>query len=372
MPTKTISAEKLYYKSFKPYRAMVEGLFPRGLTVLAGTSKIGKSWMMLDLAISVASGTPFLGRKVMQSGVLYYCLEDTEYRIQDRMYDLADDPPPSLYFSIKSEKLGSGFIKDIKEILRNHSEIELIIIDTLQKVRKSDDGSGSGSYGKDYEDISKLKELADLNDKVVVVVHHLRKQDDKFDPFNEISGSTGISGASDTNMVLKKPEGSKTAELYIRGRDIEEKKLILEFKHPRWHIIEELGAKELAEESIPVALYRIANLVRDVGSWSGSASELLEVIEDESVAPNKLMQKITRYYYDVFHPMGVSYEQKKEAKMRRITLIYNPAEDTTLQDGSGDDDSDDSDGSVGHPMCIVSSQASQPSLSRKAEVNTCV
>ena len=146
MPTKTISAEKLYYKSFKPYRAMVEGLLPRGLTVLAGTSKIGKSWMMLDLAISVASGTPFLGRKVMQSGVLYYCLEDTEYRIQDRMYDLADDPPPNLYFSIKSEKLGSGFIKDIKEILRNHSEIELIIIDTLQKVRKSDDGSvGSAS-----------------------------------------------------------------------------------------------------------------------------------------------------------------------------------------------------------------------------------
>ena len=315
MQTKTISAEKLYYKSFKPYRAMVEGLLPRGLTVLAGTSKIGKSWMMLDLALSVASGTPFLGRKVMQAGVLYYCLEDTEYRIQDRMYDLADDPPPNLYFSIKSEKLGSGFIKDIKEILRNHSEIELIIIDTLQKVRKSDDAK----------------------------------------PFNEISGSTGISGASDTNMVLKKPEGSKTAELYIRGRDIEEKKLILEFKHPRWHIIEELGAKELAEESIPVALYRIANLVRDVGSWSGSASELLEVIEDESVAPNKLMQKITRYYYDVFHPMGISYEQKKEAKMRRITLTYNPAEDTTLQDGSGDDDSDGNDGSMGHPTCIVPS-----------------
>lgn len=63
MPLKAISAEKLYYKPFKPSHSLVEGIISRGLTVLAGTSKIGKSWMMLDLAISVASGSSFLGRK---------------------------------------------------------------------------------------------------------------------------------------------------------------------------------------------------------------------------------------------------------------------------------------------------------------------
>jgi len=369
MPLKPISADKLYYKPFKPCHALVEGIIPRGLTVLAGTSKIGKSWMMLDLAISIASGTPFLGRPVKQAGVLYLCLEDTERRIQNRMYELVDEAPPGLYFSICSDRLGAGFTRDVVNMLKGHSDIELIIVDTLQKVRQSDDGSGSGTYSKDYEEIAKIKKIADVNDKSIIVVHHLRKQKDKFDPYNEISGSTAISGASDTNMVLKKPEGSLTAELYIRGRDVEEKKFILEFEHPRWKVVDEIGANELAEQSVPEVLHQIAWLVKESGRWSGTATELLSITSDSTIAPNKLMQHITRCYYDVFYPMGISYEQKKEAKMRRITLSYDPTKDRTLQVERSDDDSDDSDGPVGHPTCIVPSQSS---LSQKAVANTCV
>jgi len=188
------------------------------------------------------------------------------------------------------------------------------------------------------------------------VVHHLRKQKDKFDPYNEISGSTAISGASDTNMVLKKPEGSRTAELYIRGRDVEEKKFILEFEHPRWRVVDEIGANELAEQSVPEVLYQIAWLVKEYGRWSGCASELLNLVDDHSIAPNKLMQKITCHYYDVFHPMGISYEQKREAGLRRITFTYDPGKDTTLQDDSGDDDSDGSDDTMLHPYPMLPSE----------------
>jgi RecA-family ATPase len=222
MPINPISAEQLYFKPFKTLPSLVDGIIPKGMTVLAGSSKIGKSWMALDLAIAIASGGEFLGRPVRQAGVLYFCLEDTEHRVRDRMYKLCDESPPGLYFCTASERLGNGFTPDVVDMLRRHPDIELIIIDTLQKVRQSDDGSGSGTYSKDYEEIAKIKRIADVNDRSILVIHHLRKQPDKNDPFNEISGSVAICGASDTNIVLKKSSCSSTAEMYIRGRDVEE------------------------------------------------------------------------------------------------------------------------------------------------------
>lgn len=344
MSIKPISAESLYCKPFRPCPALVEGIISKGLTVLAGSPKIGKSWMALDLAIAVASGGEFLGRPVRQAGVFYLCLEDTLQRVRDRMYQLCDEAPPGLYFSTSSDRIGSGFTKDIIEMLREHPEIELIIVDTLQKVRQSDDGSGSGTYSKDYEELAKIKKIGDVNDRSVLVIHHLRKQRDKYDPFNEISGSTAISGASDTNMVLKKSEGSSTAELFIRGRDVEDRKLILEYSYPKWSVVQELGEAELKRESVPEVIFRIADFIRVNGTWSGSATELLDLVDDHAVAPNKLMQHITRHYYDVLFPAGISYEYKKEAKLRRITLCYDRSKDKMLQGAGSDDDSDDSDG----------------------------
>lgn len=130
MPIKPISAEQLYAKPFKTSPALIDGIIPKGMTVIGGPSKIGKSWMALDLAIAVASGGEFLGRQVRQAGVLYLCLEDTEQRIQNRMYQLCDEAPPSLYFSTSSDRIGSGFTKDVIEMIREHPDIELIIVDS--------------------------------------------------------------------------------------------------------------------------------------------------------------------------------------------------------------------------------------------------
>ena len=323
-PMRPVSAESIFYRPFEPHPMIVEDLIPAGLTVLAGTPKIGKSRMALDLAISVAEGIPFLGKSVHKAGVLYCCLEDTFVRIRNRMHELADEPPDGLYFTTTSERLGSGFTRDIVNFLRDHRDVELIIVDTLQKVRGSDDGSGSGSYSRDYEEVGKLKEIADLNRKSVVVIHHLRKMPDKDDPFNEIAGTTGITGVSDTNIVMKRTGGSMTAEMFIRGRDVEERKFMLEYAFPRWKVLDEKRSFEIEKEKIPDALYRIVEFIRQQVTWFGSASQLQEAIGDDTIPANQIAKQITRHYYEVFFPECIKFERPgRTNKVRGIRLYVD-------------------------------------------------
>lgn len=98
----------------------------------------------------------------------------------------------------------------IETFKSHHPDTKLIVIDTLQMVRNEKDCG----YGADYKELSVLKSLADKLAITILLVHHTRKCYDS-DPFNMISGSTGISGCVDGSMVLLE------AKLYCVGRDIE-------------------------------------------------------------------------------------------------------------------------------------------------------
>ena len=53
---KTIDADTLLTTPLHKTLFVVEGLIPQGLSVLSGSSKIGKSWLVLWLGIQVARG----------------------------------------------------------------------------------------------------------------------------------------------------------------------------------------------------------------------------------------------------------------------------------------------------------------------------
>lgn len=110
---------------------------------------------------------------------------------------------------------------------REKSSFKLVIIDTLQKVREAT--GANPSYSIDYRDASALKAVADRNDICLLVVHHLRKLEDK-DPFKQLSGTNGLSGAADGTIIFdrqKRQDG--TATLSATGRDIEDMELTLDF-----------------------------------------------------------------------------------------------------------------------------------------------
>ncbi len=59
---------------YPPARFIVDGLLPYGVNLICGAGKIGKSWLMLDLALKVATGEPLWGMKTEKCDVLYLCL----------------------------------------------------------------------------------------------------------------------------------------------------------------------------------------------------------------------------------------------------------------------------------------------------------
>lgn len=217
---KTVDAETLLSTPMNKTMFIVDGLIPQGVTVLSGASKIGKSWLMLWLGLQVAQGLPVWEMQTQECDVLYLCFEDTQRRIKDRLYNLTDTAPSNLHFAVMCGLIGGGLEEQITEFLKDHPKTKLIIIDTLQKVRDSKGGAGkTGMYGNDHNDISSIKRIADEYNIAIILVHHLRKLKDGDDPFNEVSGSTGIIGAADTNYILKRKRSGNTATLLVSGRD---------------------------------------------------------------------------------------------------------------------------------------------------------
>ena len=222
-----IHADELMDKQFENTGALIDGFIGRGVYLLAGSPKIGKSWLVLWLAHRVCLGEDVWEFKSRQCDVLYISLEDPERRIQSRVAEITRGETGNLWFATETELMGKGFEEQITGFLFEHPSVKFIIVDTLQKVRQL--RADQYSYAGDYEVISQMKSLADRFGITILLVHHTRKAG-AADPFSMISGTTGLSGGVDGSLVMIKDERmDNRAKLYITGRDTLDMQLELLF-----------------------------------------------------------------------------------------------------------------------------------------------
>ena len=156
----TVSMTELYQTAYKSRPPVIDGLLYSGAYILAGAPKIGKSFLVAQLAYHVSTGQRLWGYEVHQGTVLYLALEDDFQRIQSRMfmmYGVADTA--SLHFATAANKIGNGLDEQLENFIKEHPDTKLVIIDTMQKIREA--GGEAYSYASDYEIIGKLKRFAD-------------------------------------------------------------------------------------------------------------------------------------------------------------------------------------------------------------------
>ena len=319
----TISMNELYQNVYQSRPPIIDGLLYPGTYLFAGAPKVGKSFLMAQLAYHVSMGLPLWGYPVHKGTVLYLALEDDHRRLQGRLYRMFGmDGTNDLLFAIYAKQLGLGLEEQLKKFVRQHPDTKLIIIDTLQKVREV--GGDKYSYANNYEVVGKLKRLADDCGICLLLVHHTRKQqaDDKFDM---ISGTNGLLGAADGAFLLQKEKRTDgSAILDVAGRDQQEQRLYLTKDRDRlvWEL--ERTETELWIEPPDPVLEAIAALVTtDKPTWSGTATELVTAL-DVDLKPNTLTMRLNVNAGRLLNEHSIQYENSRSHAGRKITLALTP------------------------------------------------
>lgn len=319
---KIYSSEYIMNTPMKPIEYCVDGLISQGLFVLAGAPKVGKSWLALDMCLSIAKGEKVLGKETLCGHAVYLSLEDSLIRLQNRLYELTDEPSDNLNFAIMAESISNGLPEQIEYCRKRFDDLKIVVIDTLQKVRNESESS----YSSDYKELSVLKSLADKLGMAIVLVHHTRKCSDS-DPFNMISGSTGLSGCVDGSMVLiESKRGSRKAKLYCVGRDIENQEINVVFESSRWKVSDEIKNIEPDYFSFAVHDFMVTQK-----KFKGSATELAEKLSallHKEVFSNRVKKDLIQHAYELLD-YGVTFESKRSNGQRIIILNYDMKSDSS-------------------------------------------
>ena len=292
--TKLISAMDLIKKEIPPINWIVPGLLPEGLSILAGKPKSGKSLFALNLAISVSTGSSFLSNfKSNKNSVLYVPYEDNERRIKDRLSYMLDESEGNIDLSqlffpddFKFNKLDIQGFEQLKKIIDNNSSIKLIIIDTLGSAVSGSGKNLGMSYLEDYDLWSKFQKFALKGRLSFLFIHHTRKMKADY-VFDEISGTRGLTGAADVNIVLEsKPN---TSYLHTQGRDIEESKyeIKLDKNTLTWNY---MGEKE--DRFISPERMEIIDLLSNTAGNKLKAKEISEKLSKDNESVRQLLRSM--------------------------------------------------------------------------------
>ena len=315
----TVSLTELYETTYESRPPVIDGLLYSGAYLFVGAPKVGKSFLMAQLAYHVSTGQKLWDSDVNQGTVLYLALEDDYQRLQARMSRMFGvGGAANLHFAVYAKQLGAGLDEQLEKFVREHPDTRLIIIDTLQKIREA--GGDAYSYANDYEIIGRMKQFADKKGVCVLLVHHTRKQL-AGDKFEMISGTNGLLGCADGAFLLQKEKRTDlSATLDIVGRDQPDQRLHLIRDPERLIWLLDHAETELWESPPDPLLDKIAAVITaDNPEWNGSATELVCLLQVD-IQPNILTRKLNVKAGELRNEYQIDYSIKRTRNGSAICL----------------------------------------------------
>lgn len=252
----------LLHKDFPPVRWVVNGLISSGLTLLGGAPKLGKSYVVLDVSLGVATGGVALSTLHCEQGaVLLLALDnDTQRRVKTRTLHLYGGVAPEHAPPIEVHTewpVGAEALAACQEWVADTENPAMIVIDTLVKVEPFFDGNGvQNSYAASSEALSRWAKFGVESNVAVLAVHHDRKRGtgkdhDDADWLDRFTGSRGITASAQTLMLLDAVRGADEGLLRVAGRDIETNDLQMTRTWRTWAVVDRVPDAEKVEVPQP-------------------------------------------------------------------------------------------------------------------------
>ena len=232
-------ADDLMADTIPPPRPIVEGLLHEGMLLFGGKVKRGKSWLMLDLALSVATGSPVWGHFAVPEPqpVLFIALEDGRGRIQQRLNDIRPGARANgnLHFLYNLPLLNNGGLEKLQGYIES-DRYRLIVIDVLARIEPAARRGSENTYLDIYNMFAPLQDMHRQHPLCLAMITHLRKTQAD-DIFDTLHGSVAYQGVQDALWVMERPPQDSVAVLHTRPNDGDEQVLHVSFVDGRWEFL---------------------------------------------------------------------------------------------------------------------------------------
>lgn len=190
---------------------LVEGLWSEeAVGILGGEPKCGKSFLALDLAVAVASGTKALRRfPVTTPGpVLLYAAEDALPIVRHRLEGIAQAAGVTLRaldVHVMTEAVVRLDTPRDRERLRDTVAIlqpRLLVLDPFVRLHRIDENAAS----EVVPILASLRNLQRRHKTAVVLVHHARKGAGRMRAGQALRGSSELHAWGDSNLYLRRQD----------------------------------------------------------------------------------------------------------------------------------------------------------------------
>ena len=206
---------------------LIDGMLQRGDTcLLTSRPKLGKSFLLGNAGISLASGTPFIGKETTQSNVLMIDLELRKDVAMERLIHIAnakgfDKVPDNLF--LWSLARHTYDLDTIVEVLRSKLEelpqLDLVCVDPIFVLDRGENFDENSAHSVTRL-LTALEQLTIEQDSALMLVHHTRKGNlNNADSMDRASGSSAFSRYPSVIMNLSPHEMQDCAIIEFTTRN---------------------------------------------------------------------------------------------------------------------------------------------------------